>query len=182
MIFTFKVLNKEVTVYLAFGRVGNLEKALKMIGQVRKNLWFQIIKFKEIYSLNHLLHSIIIATEKFLQKQSISRNLHVELLLPLAGTRQIGEAISKLSPEKGELVVLVLVGVGVNMNCLGRVAESLMNDISFIKEEQLKFVNKECLLCKSVSEKMLNATLGKSAHERLEKNIFMLAALTYMKM
>jgi len=178
----FDVNGHKILVLPILGMLENIDNLMNYLGKIEDNIWFQAIRFKEVYSLRHLLHSIIIGVRRFLKGESISKKLHMEILLPLAGTRQIRDALHVLKPQKGEPILALFIGLNVTQNKLLQIADRIMENLGFIKQNLQEFVNADCKLRKMINENMLNATLGKTLHEKSEKNIMMMSSLIYMKM
>mgnify|MGYP000394961237 CR=1 FL=1 len=178
----FDVDGHKILVLPILGVLEDIGNLMNYLGEIDDNIWFQAIRFKEVYSLKHLLHSVIIGVRRFLKGENISKKLHMEILLPLAGTRQIREALYVLKPQKGEPILALFIGLNVTQNKLLQIANRVMENLGFIRRSLQEFVNADCKLCKMINENMLNATLGKTLHEKLEKNIIMMSSLTYMKM
>jgi len=180
--YCFEVNEHKILILPILGMLKDIDNLMNYLGKIDDGIWFQAIRFKEVYSLKHLLHSIIIGVRRFLKGENISKKLHMEILLPLAGTRQIREALHVLKPQKGELVLALFIGLDTAQEKVLQIADKILEDLGFVKRGIQEFVNADCKLCKIINESMLNATLGKTLHEKLEKNIMMLSSLTYMKM
>lgn len=94
------------------GRVQGIEYAFGVVG-LDENWGFpktgchvQLVDPEKVFGEKHLVHCILLASKVFKEKNNVASTPELELLVRLAGTKQIKNAIRLLKPrDKAVLVV-----------------------------------------------------------------------------
>jgi tRNA threonylcarbamoyladenosine modification (KEOPS) complex Cgi121 subunit len=143
--------------------INNIEKYLKRVGEVEKQEKIKIAFVPNInlYSLEHLLWTIYISENKFLDKTNISNNFSTEILLTLTCSNQIKKISNELYLQKKEnknIFTIILSNKKIEKNKL----EKIKNKLSLKEQdEKIKFNTKEALVFYKV--KSINQIIEKIA-------------------
>jgi len=85
----------------------NLEEALAQL-RTQGGLAMQLVDWRAVASPLHVLQASALAYKAFKEDRMVSRSLSMELLLYIAGERQIKEAIAKVGAREGRVVAICL--------------------------------------------------------------------------
>lgn len=89
------------SVKYAFGFVRLPEKWVFPKGEC-----LQLVRADRVHGKKHLLHCILLTEKAFSEGTNLANKKNMELLLRLAGTDQVKEAVNALAPEKEALLVV----------------------------------------------------------------------------
>ena len=87
----------------------SVEEALQRLRSVEA-LALQLIHWRAFASTLHLLQASALAYKAFREGRMASRSLNMELLLYVAGERQIKDALAKVGAREGRAVAICLAG------------------------------------------------------------------------
>ncbi len=122
----------------------NLEEALSQL-RTQGGLATQLADWRAVASSLHVLQASALAYKAFKEGRMVSKSLGMELLLYLAGERQIREAIAKVGAREGRVVVVCLAGseeeatrnLSEVVRKLGATEDDELIELSSVKAEEL---------------------------------------------
>jgi len=186
IIVSYKENQRKIMIAIVPVRIGKeteIEDLIRNIGKVEEGLWFQLVNAKATFSLKHLVFSSYVSLKKYLSHESLTRNPHIELLMVLAGTRQIGNAvnIAGISKDTKEAFLIVL-SVNKERSYISEIIESYIKKHSLnVNKELIKTFNMKAPLAIKITTEELKSTTGASYAEKLEKNIMLKSLSVYFK-
>jgi len=160
-----------------------VENLIRDIGRVEEELWLQLVNAKAVFSLKHLIFSSYVSLRKCLSHESLTKNPHIELLMVLTGTRQIGNAVSIAGISKNTMeAFLVVLSVDKEKSRINEIIGNFIkkHNLNFDKE-LMKILNMKAPLATKITTKELKSTTGVSYIEKLEKNIMLKSLSVYFK-
>ncbi len=183
--FTVKNGDKEYLVYICpIKNCTKLDYYLDNIAELEKEMEASIVIVrKELAPFKRFLQiACTSALNRFLSKKSIAKKLSIEILLNIAGTRQIKDAIKRIVPVK-ELEALAIVISPKKRNPL-EVAKRL-RDVLECGETCYEFRVDKSLFNKvmeiySISEEEIMCTYASDIFEALEKCLISRTAMLYI--
>ena len=160
-----------------------IEELIRDIGKVEEGLWFQLVNAKAVFSLKHLVFSSYASLKKYLSRESLTRNPHIELLMVLTGARQIGNAVNMAGISKDtKKAYLIVLSVNKERNYISEIIESYVKKHSLnVDKELIKTFNMKAPLATKITTEELKSTTGTSYAEKLEKNIMLKSLSVYFK-
>ncbi len=168
---------------LEVGKEVNINKIIKSLGQVEDNLWVQLVNTYAVFSIKHLLLSSYISLKKYLNKELITQNPHIELLVTLTAKRQIKEALRLAGiSETVKEVFLVVLAVNKPVKHVIEVLKFFIENHGLKEKDISKFTyNMEAPLICNITSKEIESTIGLSSTEKIEKNVLMKVSSVYLK-
>ncbi len=117
----------------AQGKISDPEKTVKdleILGKKNKVL-IQIIDAESIYSKLHVISSIEHAIRSFHHNDNATSTLQLELLLYLAGERQIHKAIKKVgvNQHSTDFIIIIVGEIKAFKDCNGKLSNTLMDSV-----------------------------------------------------
>jgi len=92
-------------------RPDNVDATLRSIQEKSPDVTAQLVDLGRVPGLRYMLLAVLNALKSFHSKQPIARSLGMEILLYIAASRQIGEAIQRVGISSStEKIVAILVG------------------------------------------------------------------------
>jgi len=170
--------------FLEVSRRTNIDKIIRSLGQVENNLWIQLVNAYAVFSIKHLLLSSYISLKKYLNKELITQNPHIELLVTLTANRQIKEALRLAGiSETAKEVFLVVLAVNKPVKHVIEVLKFFIENHGLKEKDISKFTyNMKAPLIRNITDKELKSTIGLSNTEKIEKNVLMKVSSVYLKL
>jgi tRNA threonylcarbamoyladenosine modification (KEOPS) complex Cgi121 subunit len=144
--------------------INSLDTVLKKVSTANSaaNAVFQLVSLLPLVSEKQVFAALEQACSAFDSKTAISNRLEFELLLRLAGRRQITEALKLLSPTEGGEQEVVLIGIGSGKKTLEKKAQNLGHALGLRPKNKLfetNFRKNKSLILKSygVSEQSIRS-------------------------
>lgn len=184
--YVFTINNENINVLIEYVEIESKEQInsiINVIGEWEKSFWIQIIDYQSVFSIRHVLFSAYIALKKYIRNETITEKPHIELLVLLAGTRQIREAIKKVGlKEHSKKAIVIIQAINEDSKYLHNKFKEIITTYRLKPLDIKEFTaNANCSLCTKISFEELEATLGASFEEKLEKNLFMRTITSYLK-
>jgi len=125
-------------------------EALEKVKSVEGALAIQLLNWRRVMGHLHLLQASSLAYKAFREGRMVSRSLSIELLLYIAGERQIREAIDKLGAREERVIAVSLAldeskareAMFKTIEVLGAKEDDKLIDASLEKIEEVKEVFK----------------------------------------
>lgn len=103
-----KIGNRYLFIKTGFANIDNVDAILKKLSVLQKEGIFQLFSIKPVVSLEQVVSAAEQATDSFERQANFSKNLSLEFLLRLIGTRQITKALEITGLKKGRNAVAIV--------------------------------------------------------------------------
>ena len=129
----------------AQGTISDPEKTVKDIELLGKkyNVLIELVDAELIYSEPHVISAIEHAIRSFQHNDNATSTLQLELLLYLAGERQIHKAIKKVgvTPDTNDFVIIIVAEINAFKGFNGKLSNTIMDSV--LKTTRLKQNNND---------------------------------------
>ncbi len=168
--------------------INSLDSLLKKLSSANSspNTVFQLVSLSPLISKRQVLAAMEHACSAFDSKTAISSRLEFELLLRLAGKRQIKESLELLSLKEEAEQEAVLIGIGLDKKQLEKEAQNVGQQLCFRPQNRLfekNFQKNKPLILKSygISEKQIRSFGNRKEKDAIESLVIEKMALVALE-